>query len=123
MCCDEATGQVRKSFLDLVRAIATQNSLIRARYHHADKTHKEFEGTFFRVFCDVPVQLHVFLDEVERGRPAEDQLAFSQLVSEVAKEARKRAGDPKRDRRGRLKWARSVPFEGFYLADEIELLA
>ena len=119
---DMQVALVKRDFLHLAKAIAKQNASVRARYPHGDKVYQQFEQTFFGVFADIPVQLHVFLDVVEQFSTcsASERDSFAKLLAEVVRDAKRWAGAPSWDKRGKIRWKKSMPFAATSVVEEIE---
>ena len=119
----DTTEGIYLEFLRTASAIAKQNALFRARYPPTDPIYCKVERSISGAFWDMPMQLHVFWDAIERTSTWEEHHEFAQKLEGTVLEARRAAEKPKRSQGGRILWKRSVPLAGFALTDEIEASA
>ena len=120
---NDTTTEIYLEFLRIASAIAKQNALFRARYPPTDPIYCKVERSISGAFWDMPVQLHVFWDAIEKVCTWEEHDEFARKLEGAVQEARRRAEKPQRGRGGRILWKRSVPLAGFALTDEIETAA
>ena len=123
MVGDDAATGIQSEFLRIASAITRQNALFRARYPRTDPIYCKVERSISGAFWDMPVQLHVFWDAIDKACTWEEHSEFAQKLERAVLEARRAAEKPKRSRGGRILWKRSVPLAGFALTDEIEAAA
>ena len=119
----DTTEGIYSEFLRIASAIAKQNALLRTRYPRTDPTYCKVERSISGAFWDMPVQLHVFWDAIEKACTWEEHREFAQKLERAVLEARRAAEKPKRSRGGRILWKRTVPLAGLALTDEIEAAA
>jgi hypothetical protein len=120
MVGDDAATGIQSEFLRIASAITRQNALFRARYPRTDPIYCKVERSISGAFWDMPVQLHVFWDAIDKACTWEEHQEFAQMLERAVLDARRAAETPKRSRGGRILWKRSVPLAGFALTDEIE---
>ena len=120
---NDTTKGIHSEFLRTASAIVKQNALFRARYPRTDPIYCKVERSISGAFWDMPVQLHVFWDAIEKAFSWEEHQEFARQLERAVLDARRAAEKPKRGRGGRILWKRSVPLAGFALTDEIEAAA
>ena len=116
-------AKVYSHFLRIACAIAKHNAIFRARYPTTDPLYGRMEKAISGAFWDMPLQLHVFWGAVEKRCSWEQHEEFANGLAQAIGKARRTVERPKRDRKGEIKWKRSVSFAQFALADEIEASA
>ena len=119
MVGSDTTKGIQKELLRIASAVAKQNALFRARHPRTDPIYCKVERSVSGAFWDMPMQLHVFWDAIEKACTREERLEFARMLDSAVLDARRTAEKPKR-RGGRIVWKRSVPLAGFALTDEIE---
>ena len=117
------TAAVYAEFLRTASAIARQNAIFRARFPRSDPVYTQVERAISGTFWDMPVQLHVFWDAMEKSCTWDEHQEFALLLEKAVRDARRGAEKPKRGRGGHIRWKRSVPLAGYALTDEIEASA
>ncbi len=121
--CQQTTADIYAQFLRIACAIAKHNAHFRARYPRTDPFYCKMEQAISGAFWDMPVQLHAFLDAVERSCSWEQHLQFAKHLERAIREARRVAEKPRRNRKGEIKWKRTLPLANYALTDEIEASA
>ena len=120
MCGSGTTIGIDSEFLRIASAIAKQNALFRARYPRTDPLYSKVERAISGAFWDMPVQLHVFWDAIEKACTWEEHQVFARMLETAVLDARRASEKPQLGRSGRVKWKKSVPLAGYALTDEIE---
>ena len=115
----------RVSLLSLQEVVAKHNAAIRVRYPPSDALYKSFERAMMGVFNDIPLQVHAFSHAAEniaydcKELPMHPADLFSEDVTDVLNRARSWAGLPERNKRGNIRWRKSVSHIEAELANEI----
>ena len=120
---DAQAANVYSHFLRTACAIAKHNATFRARYPQTDPLYGRMEKAISGAFWDMPLQLHVFWDAVEKNCSWEQHEEFAKGLAHAIGEVRRTVERPKRGRKGEIKWKRSVSIAQFALTDEIEASA
>ena len=87
MCGSGTTIGIDSEFLRIASAIAKQNALFRARYPRTDPTYCKVERSISGAFWDMPVQLHVFWDAIEKACTWEEHHEFARKLERAVLEA------------------------------------
>ena len=80
---------VYSEFLRTASAIAKQNALFRARYPSTDPLYTKVERAISGAFWDMPVQLHVFWDAMEKSCTWDEHQEFALLLEKAVRDARR----------------------------------
>ena len=102
----------------LAAIIAKSNALIRERYPHTHALYLRCEKSYFGVFWDMPLPLHICMDAAETACrvSGEEHDALSRRLKEVIEQARRTmARRPRRNRRGDIIWPKMLPFASITL--------
>ena len=94
---------VHSVYCALAATIAKSNTLIRERYPHMHALYLRCEKSYFGVFWDMPLPLHLCMDAAETACrvSGEQHDALARRTKEVLEQARRTAASrPKRNRRG-----------------------
>ena len=121
--CQQTTADIYSQFLRIAGAIAKHNAHFRARFPRTDPVYFTVEKAISGAFWDMPVQLHAFLDAVEKSCSWEQHTQFAKHLEQVVRDARRVAEKPRRNRKGEINWKRSLPLANYALTDEIEASA
>ena len=102
--------------------IAKSNTLIRERYPHTHALYLRCEKSYFGVFWDMPLPLHICMDAAETACrvSGEERDALARRLKEVMEQAwRTVASRPKCNRRGDIIWHKTLPFASITLPETI----
>ena len=97
--CQQTTTDIYDQFIRIACAIAKHNAHFRARYPRTDPFYCKVERAISGAFWDMPVQLHAFLDAVERSCSWEQHLQFAKHLERAIREARRVAEKTVRNRK------------------------
>ena len=113
---------VHSAYCALASTIAKSNTLIRDRYPHTHALYLRCEKSYFGVFWDMPLQLHICMDAAETACriSGEEHDALAMRLKEEIEQARRTvASRPKRNRRGDIIWQKTLPFASVTLPETI----
>ena len=113
---------VHTAYCQLAAAIAKSNTLIRDRYPHTHALYLRCEKSYFGVFWDMPLPLHICMDAAETACrvSGEEHDALARRLKEVIEQARRTmASRPRRNRRGDIIWPKTLPFASITLPETI----
>ena len=113
---------VHAAYCALAAAIAKNNTLIRDRYPHTHAVYLRCEKSYFGIFWDIPLPLHICMDAAETacGVSGEEHDALAMRLKEEIEQARRTvASRLKRDRRGDIIWQKTLPFASITLPETI----
>ena len=113
---------VHAAYCALAAAIAKNNTLIRDRYPHTHAVYLRCEKSYFGIFWDIPLPLHICMDAAETacGVSGEEHDALAMRLKEEIEQARRTvARRLKRNRRGDIIWPKTLPFASITLPETI----
>ena len=102
--------------------IVKSNTLIRERDPHTHALYLRCEKSYFGVFWDMPLPLHICMDAAETACrvSGEEHDALARRLKEVIEQARRTmASRPRRNRRGDIIWPKTLPFASITLPETI----
>ena len=105
---------VHAAYCALAAAIAKNNTLIRDRYPDTHALYLRCEKSYFGIFWDMPLQLHICMDAAETAC----RVAM-RLEEEIEQALRAMASRPKRNRRGDIIWQKTLPLASVTLPETI----
>ena len=113
---------VHSAYCALAAIIAKSNTLIRDRYPDTHALYLRCEKSYFGIFWDMPLQLHICMDAAETAcrisGEEHDALAI-RLKEEIEQARRTVASRPRRNRRGDIIWPKTLPFASITLPKTI----
>ena len=117
---------VRVALLRLQEAVAKHDVRFRTLFPHPDPIYKQVERSFFGAFDDIPRQIHAFAiaaREFAQTIGNQDLVPLGGGVQAILHAALTWAGAPLRNKRGRIKWKKSLSYVERDLVVDIENLA